>query len=364
MAEAIRRKAAGEDIISMAVGQPSDPAPMAARIAAEKAARDGRIGYTEALGMKPLRDALSQHYVDHYSLNVPSSRIAVTTGSSAAFSLAFLSAFDAGSTIAITAPGYPAYRNIIAALGLTVLELPVHDSHGILTAETLEAFHKEKRFDGLLLASPANPTGSVIPVAEFQGIVEICRARNIKVISDEIYHRLNFTGPDQSALAFGDDIIVINSFSKFYCMTGWRVGWMVLPDKLVRPVERLQQSLAISAPEISQIAALAALTATDELMQVKARYMENRKLLSLKLPALGLPLLTPADGAFYAYCDVSKHSNDSMDFSRRMLAEIGIAAAPGVDFDLKEGHRAMRFSYAGATQDIERALQKLETWLK
>jgi aspartate/methionine/tyrosine aminotransferase len=364
MAEAFRRKAAGENIISMAVGQPADPAPSAVRSAAEKAAREGRIGYTESLGMLPLRLALSQHYHDHYGLTVPASRICITTGSSAAFTLAFLAAFDAGATIAITAPGYPAYRNIIAALGLNVVEIPVNNAHGVLTADKLVSCHKAHPFDGLLIASPANPTGSVIPEAEFELIVQTCRKLGIRLISDEIYHRLNFTGPDRSALALGDDMIVINSFSKFYCMTGWRIGWMILPETMVRAVERLHQSLSISAPEISQIAAIAALTATEELMLVKARYAQNRALLSAKLPGLGLPLLTPADGAFYAYCDVSAHTNDSMDFSRRMLAEIGVAAAPGIDFDLNDGHRAMRFSYAGSIEDIAEAIQRLERWLK
>jgi aspartate/methionine/tyrosine aminotransferase len=364
MADAFRRKAAGESIISMAVGQPADPAPLAVRLAAEKAARDGRIGYTEALGMMPLREALSRHYADHYKLNVPASRIVVTTGSSAAFTLAFLAAFDAGSTIAITAPGYPAYRNIIAALGLKVVEIPVHQANGILTAEKLQAFFAKHPFQGLLIASPANPTGSVIPQNEFDAIVETCRNNSIRLISDEIYHRLNFIAKDRSALLLGDDLIVINSFSKFYCMTGWRIGWMVVPESMVRAVERLQQSLSISAPEISQIAALAALTATDELMLVKARYAKNRALLAEHLPRLGLPFLAPADGAFYAYCDVSAHSDDSMEFSKRMIEEIGVAAAPGIDFDLKQGHRAIRFSYAGATDEVSEAVWRIEGWLK
>lgn len=364
MAEAFRRKSAGESIISMAIGQPSDPAPMAVRLAAEEASRNGQIGYTEALGMIALREALSCHYSDHYGLDIPAARIAVTTGSSAAFTLAFLAAFDVGATIAITAPGYPAYRNIIAALGLKVAEIPVGESNGILTAAKLKEFHSKEPFDGLLIASPANPTGSVIPDAEFATIVQTCRSLGVKLISDEIYHQLNFIGADRSALALGDDMIVINSFSKFYCMTGWRIGWMVLPQTLVRPVERLQQSLSISAPEISQIAALAALTATDELLAVKNKYAQNRLLLADRFPKIGLPFLTPADGAFYAYCDVSAHTNDSMDFSRRMIAEIGVAAAPGLDFDLNDGHRAMRFSYAGSTAEIAEAVARLETWLK
>lgn len=363
LAEAFRRIAAGERIISMAVGQPADPAPRAVREAAERAVRDGRIGYTDALGTKTLREAIAAHYHDHYGVTVSPGRICVTTGSSAAFTLAFLAAFDAGEAIAITAPGYPAYRNIIAALGLRTVEIPVHASAGVLTPEALRAAHARTPFKGLLLASPANPTGSVIAPAIFRDIIGTCRELGIRFISDEIYHRLNFAGPDETALAHHDDLIVINSFSKYYCMTGWRIGWMVLPEGMVRAVERLQQNLSISAPEISQIAAAAAFEGTEELERIKDRYAENRALLARRLPALGMPLLTPADGAFYAYADISAHTDESMAFSRRMIAEAGVAAAPGVDFDPQQGGRAMRFSYAGTTADMGEAMDRLERWL-
>ena len=363
LAEAVRLRAAGEPVISMAVGQPSDPAPEPVREAASRALRNGHISYTAALGIEPLREAIANHYHEHYGVDLSPDRVVVTTGSSAAFTLAFLAAFDQGQTVAITAPGYPAYRNIIAALGLNVAEIPVGATGGLLTSDALAAFHAHTPIDGLLIASPANPTGTVIPAAEFAALVETCKRLGIRLISDEIYHRLDFTGPDQTALGLDDDVIVINSFSKYYCMTGWRIGWMIVPPELIRPVERLQQSLYISAPELSQIGAVAAFSATAELERVKARYAENRAMLAKALPALDMPLLTPADGAFYAYCDVSAHTNDSMAFSGRMLAETLVAAAPGLDFDLADGHRAMRFSYAGAPSDMREAVRRLARWL-
>jgi aspartate/methionine/tyrosine aminotransferase len=364
IADAFKRIAAGERVISMAVGQPADPAPQAALAAARAALADGRISYTAALGIEPLREAIAAHYKAHYGATVPPSRIAITTGSSAGFSLAFLAAFEAGQTIAITAPGYPAYRNIIAALGLHCVEIPVYETGGVLTADVLRDFHARTPIDGLLIASPANPTGSIMPAGDFRALIDVCHAAGIRLISDEIYHRLNFSGPDVTALSVSNDVIVINSFSKYYCMTGWRIGWMVLPETMVRAVERLQQNLAISAPELSQIAAVAAFDATEELERVKARYALSRTLLASALPALGMPLLTPADGAFYAYCDVSAHTTDSLEFSRRMIAGAGVAAAPGLDFDPARGATAMRFSYAGSHADMQEAVERLGAWLK
>jgi aspartate/methionine/tyrosine aminotransferase len=363
LAEANRLKALGHPVVSMAVGQPSDPAPRAVREAAARALADGRIGYTDALGLAPLRAAISAHYADHYGLDVPPARIAVTTGSSAAFNLAFLAMFDPGDRVAIAAPGYPAYRNIMAALGLDVVEIEL-EGEAYLHAGHLEAAHAQKPLKGVLFASPANPTGAVIPADELRLLVETAQRLGIAVISDEIYHRLAYAAPDVSALAFGDDVTVINSFSKYYCMTGWRIGWMVLPEKLVRPVERIAQSLYISAPEISQIAAIEAFGATAELEAVKARYAWNRDLLQSRLPALGLTLAAPMDGAFYAFCDVTGRTNDSMAFARRMLAEAHVAATPGRDFDPLAGQRTMRFSYAGSHEDMVTAMDRLEAWLR
>ncbi|HVW57443.1 MAG TPA: pyridoxal phosphate-dependent aminotransferase [Rhizobiaceae bacterium] len=363
LAEANRLKAAGADVISMAVGQPSDPAPQVALEAARKALADGRVGYTDALGIRSLRMAIARHYADHYGTEVSPDRIAVTTGSSAAFNLAFLAMFDAGDRVAITAPGYPAYRNILKALGLEVVEIPLGEE-GYLTAEELLTAHKTQKLAGVLFASPANPTGAVIPEAELRRILETCAEHGIAPISDEIYHRLNYSGPDVTALSLARDAVVINSFSKYYCMTGWRIGWMVLPESLLRPVERIQQSLYISAPELSQVAAVEAFGASEELDRVKGRYRASRDMLMQKLPEIGFRIAAPMDGAFYAYCDVSAHTNDSMDFARRMLAEAHVAATPGFDFDTVEGHRTMRLSYAGALDDMAEAVKRIGNWLR
>ncbi|WP_421929873.1 pyridoxal phosphate-dependent aminotransferase [Neoaquamicrobium sediminum] len=362
LAEANRLRAQGHPVVSLAVGQPSDPAPAVVRQAAADAIAAGTIGYTDSLGLPALREAIAAHYADHYGIEVPAARIAVTTGSSAGFNLAFLAMFDPGDRVAITAPGYPAYRNVLTALGLEVVEIRL-DGEGALTADHLERAHRAKPLKGVLFASPANPTGAVIPPETLRGIVEAARAMGIAVISDEIYHRLAYTAPDTTALAFGDDVTVINSFSKYYCMTGWRIGWMVLPEALVRPVERVAQSLYISAPEISQAAAIRAFEAGAELDRVKERYRVNRALLADALPQIGLPLAAPMDGAFYAYCDVSRHTNDSMDFAQRLLKECHVAATPGLDFDLAEGHRFLRLSYAGSEAEISTAIERLRAWV-
>ncbi|PTE11850.1 pyridoxal phosphate-dependent aminotransferase [Mesorhizobium helmanticense] len=363
LAEANRLKASGIPVVSMAVGQPSDPAPAGVRQAAAHALKMGLIGYTDALGLAGLRKAIAEHYGDHYGLDVPPSRIAVTTGSSAAFNLAFLAMFDPGDRVAIAAPGYPAYRNIMAALGIEIVEIEL-DGAAYLHAGHLEAAHRQKPLKGVLFASPANPTGAVIPAAELSALIKTAQELGIAVISDEIYHRLAYTAPDTTALARSPDVTVINSFSKYYCMTGWRIGWMVLPEELVRPVERIAQSLYISPPELSQIAAIEAFKATGELEVVKARYAGNRELLMQRLPELGFALAAPMDGAFYAFCDVTRHTNDSMVFARRMLAEAHVAATPGRDFDPLQGHRTMRFSYAGSYDDMLEALARIERWLK
>ncbi len=364
LAEANKLRAQGHPIISMAVGQPADPAPRAVVEAAEIALKLGKIGYTDALGLAELREAISQHYADHYQLSVAPSRIAVTTGSSAAFNLAFLVYFDPGDRVAITRPGYPAYRNILKALGLEVVEIPIGEGKDAnLTAKALADAHAEKPLKGVLFASPANPTGTVMNAGELKDIIDTAQERGIRVISDEIYHRLNYVADDITALQISDNVTVINSFSKYYCMTGWRIGWMVLPENDVRAIERVAQSLYISAPELSQRAAIAAFSASDELEIVKSRYRRNREILLEGLPRIGLKLAAPMDGAFYAYCDVSRFTNDSMEFARKMISDIHIAATPGRDFDPEEGHRTMRFSYAGSTQEMQEAIDRLARWL-
>ena len=367
LAEATRRRQAGHAVISMAVGQPSHPAPQAALEAARAALGHGRIGYTDALGTLALRQALSTHYQAHHGLSIDPKRIAITTGSSAGFNLAFLTLFDAGDGVAIARPGYPAYRNILAALGLDVVEVPVtEETQFTLTPESLEAAQAAsgKRLKGVLLASPANPTGTVTGRAALKALADYCADHSIAFISDEIYHGLTFVGEETSALELTDEAIVINSFSKYYCMTGWRIGWMVLPERLVRPIERVAQSLYISAPELSQIAAEAALGAGAELDVYRESYGRNRDFLMRRLPEIGFHIASPMDGAFYAYVDVSRFTNDSMVFAQKMLAEINVAATPGLDFDPVEGHRAMRFSYAGSNAEIEEATERMAAWLK
>lgn len=362
LAEANRLRAAGHDVVSLAVGQPSDPAPLAVREAAARVLRDGVVGYTDTLGVPALRQAIARHYAEHYRVEVAPDRIAVTTGSSAGFNLAFLAQFDVGDRVAISSPGYAAYRNIMHVLGIATVEIE-EGTQGHMTAAALEAAHREAPLKGVLFASPANPTGAVIPADELRRIVEFAAGAGIAVISDEIYHRLAYEGPDVTALSIDEDVTVINSFSKYYCMTGWRIGWMVLPAGLVRQVERIAQSLYISPPAISQMAAVEAFGASAELDVIKERYRASRALLLRRLPALGFRLAAPMDGAFYAYCDVSRHTNDSMDFARRMLAEAHVAATPGRDFDTLSGHRFLRMSYAGSPAEIALALDRIEGWL-
>lgn len=363
LAKANRLAAAGHPVISMALGQPADPVPAAVREAAERALVAGKIGYTDALGLPKLRAAIALHYLEHYGVTVEPSRIAVTSGSSAAFNLAFLAMFDVGDRVAITRPGYPAYRNIMKALGLEVVDIPVDAASGNLSAERLADEHRKSKLKGLLFASPANPTGQTIAPGEMDQLVRMAESLGISVISDEIYHRLNHVGSDHSALSVSQNSVIINSFSKYYCMTGWRIGWMVLPDALVRPVERIAQSLYISAPELSQHAAVAAFGCTADYDVVRQRYLANRALLADRLPKLGLPLAASMDGAFYAWCDVMQHTKASMTFANILLEKTFVAATPGHDFDLENGGRFMRFSYAGRHEDMIEALDRLERFL-
>ncbi|WP_075289260.1 aminotransferase class I/II-fold pyridoxal phosphate-dependent enzyme [Pararhizobium arenae] len=366
LAEATKRREAGYPVISMAVGQPSHPAPKAALEAAQAALVHGRLGYTDALGTSSLRIAIAGHYRTRYGVEIDPQRVAVTTGSSAGFNLAFLALFDPGDCVAIARPGYPAYRNILAALGIDVIEVEADAQTGFtLTPESLSVAERKagRRIDGVLLASPANPTGTVTGKAALRALADYCHDRDIAFISDEIYHGLTFAGEETTALCVTDEAVIINSFSKYYCMTGWRIGWMVLPECQVRAYERIAQSLYISPPELSQIAAQAALGAEAELDVYKASYAANRDLLLKRLPEMGLTIASPMDGAFYAYADVSRYTNDSMAFARRMLAEINVAATPGFDFDPVEGHRTMRFSYAGSEADIREALDRIARWL-
>ena len=365
MRAAADREHAGGRVVHMEVGQPGAPTPKAVIAAAHAALADGRIAYTEALGNRKLRASIAEHYREEHGLSVPMERIAITTGSSAGFALVFLAAFDPGARIAVTAPGYPAYRNLATALGLEVVEIPVSaDTRYVVTPEMLERIHAEKPLAGLLIASPANPSGTVMERHAFQALIAAAENLGIVFISDEIYHRLVYAGTAATALQFSTDAIVVNSFSKYYCMTGWRIGWAVLPEPLIRPVERIAQNLYISAPDISQRAAIAAFDATEELEAVKATYAKSRGLLLDRLPRIGFEELYPVDGAFYVYASVRRFSNDSVAFAARMLAEAGVAATPGPDFDRVRGYGFMRFSFAGTGADMAEAMDRLTHWLK
>ena len=359
--EANARAAAGDSVIHLEIGQPSTAAPRAVVDAAKRALDTHQIGYTEALGLPELRRRIARHYRDFYRVEVDPAQVVVTTGSSGAFLLGFLAAFDAGDRVALAAPGYPAYRNILLALDLEPVELATGpESRYQPTIEHLEAV--EGRLAGLIVASPATPTGTMLRRAELERLCRHCAARGIRVISDEIYHGITYGVPPASAAALGGGAIVINSFSKYFSMTGWRLGWMIAPRELLRPIESLAQNLFISPPTLPQHAALAVFDCMAELDANVRRYAENRALLLERLPAAGFDRLTPPDGAFYLFADVSRLTNDSHAFCSRMLAEAGVAATPGADFDTARGHRHLRFSFAGSTADMEEAVRRLAAW--
>lgn len=357
-------EAEGRDIIHMEVGQPGAPAPAPVLAAARDVLAHGRVGYTEAMGLRALRRRIALHYREAYGVDVDEARVMVTTGSSAGFNLAFLAAFDAGARVAIAAPGYPAYRNIMRALGIEPVEIAVGaDTRWALTAGHIAAAHAETPLDGVLVASPANPTGTLTGADALAELAATCDGLGIRFISDEIYHGLVYEGRAATALQSSDRAIVVNSFSKYYCMTGWRVGWLILPEDLARPVERLSQSLYISVPELSQRAALAAFDAGPELDAVKAGYAHNRARLLAALPGLGFDEILPVDGAFYAYASIRRLGNDSVAFAARMLREAGVAATPGIDFDAGRGAGYIRFSFAGSEEAIEAGIERIAAWL-
>lgn len=361
MRAAAEKEATGDRVLHLEVGQPGSAAPAKVIAAAKQALDCNKIGYTLALGLDNLRERIAQYYRDYYSVSVDPSRVVVTTGSSSGFLLTFLSAFEAGDRVGVCSPGYPAYRNILKALGVTPVDIPVSaetDFHP--TPEIISSI--EGGLDGLLIASPSNPTGSMLSAEELKGLCAFCRGQGIRFISDEIYHGITYGKEAQTALEYDDEVIVINSFSKYFSMTGWRLGWMVIPEALLRSVECLAQNMYISPPTLSQFAGIAAFDCIEELDGNVARYARSRELLLSELPKAGFGKLAPADGAFYLYADVERLTNDSQDFCRRMLAETGVAATPGVDFDPEQGHRFMRFSFAGSTDDMGEAAQRLIAW--
>jgi aspartate/methionine/tyrosine aminotransferase len=365
MAAAARIEAEGRRVVHMEVGQPAAPAPQTALKAAQVALTQGRIGYTESLGIPTLRARIARHYRDTYGLVLDPSRVAVTTGSSGGFILAFLALFEAGERVALANPGYPPYRHILSALGCEpVLIETTAETRWAITGKALIAEHKRKPLAGLVVASPANPTGTMMEADALARLIAVAEAEGIRVISDEIYHGLDYAFAAETAANLSERAVVINSFSKYFCMTGWRIGWMVVPDSLVRTIDRLQGNLAISVPTLAQVAAEAAFDGRDEMETVKHGYEENRRILVEGLPQAGLDKFLPVDGAFYLYADISRFCDDSLDFAKRMLNEAGVAATPGIDFDPVNGHNYLRFCYAGSATEMHEAVQRIGDWLK
>jgi aspartate/methionine/tyrosine aminotransferase len=365
MAAAERLEAQGRTIVHMEVGQPAAGAPASAVAAVRVALGNGAHGYTAALGIASLRRRIAQSYAQWHGIEVDPERVVVTTGSSAAFMLAFLALFEAGDRVAVAVPGYPPYRHILSALGCEpVLIETSAATRWALTADLLLAQHRARPLKGVVVGSPANPTGTMMSAAALGELIQSAEDAGIAVISDEIYHGLDYAFRAQSAAALSANTIVVNSFSKYFCMTGWRVGWMVVPPSLLRAVERLQQNLAISVPTLSQIAAQAAFDGRDELENIKHGYEENRRILLDGLPRAGLDSFLPVDGAFYLYLDTSRFSDDSFDFAKRMLEQAGVAATPGVDFDPTRGRNFLRLCYAGSHDDMREAVKRIGDWLK
>ncbi|MBN9746339.1 pyridoxal phosphate-dependent aminotransferase [Amycolatopsis sp. A1MSW2902] len=351
------------DLISLAAGQPSVPAPAAVLRAAQEALGKHTLGYTEQLGIPELREAVAGHYRRTYDIDVSASDVVMTTGSSGGFLLSFLSAFDPGARVAMARPGYPAYRNLLNVLGCEVVEFAT-------TAETnfqptVEQLDRLGPIDGLIVASPSNPTGTVLPPGELAAISGWCASHGVQLISDEIYHGISYGKQLDCAWQYGREALVLGSFSKYFAMTGWRLGWMLVPQRLHRAVDVLTGNFTICPPAVSQYAAVAAFT-PESYAEADAHvehYRRNRDLLFAGLREIGLDKLAPADGAFYAYADVSDHTTDSLSWCQRLLADTGLAITPGIDFDPVDGGRYVRFSFAGATEDVTEGLRRLGGWL-
>ena len=365
MAAAARLEAQGRRIVHMEVGQPAAGAPPSSIAAVRSALAEGPHGYTETLGMAPLRRRIAGNYPQWYDIDLDAERVMVTTGSSAGFMLAFLVAFEPGDRVAVPVPGYPPYRHILSALGCEPVPIETNAvARWAITGEALLAQHRVRPLKGVLVGSPANPTGTMMTEDALAELIRCAEDAGILVISDEIYHGLNYAFAAQTAAALSQKAIIINSFSKYFCMTGWRIGWMVVPPSLLRAVERLQQNFAISVPTLSQIAAQAAFDDLHELKNIKHGYEENRRILLDGLPRAGLDSFLPVDGAFYLYADTSRFSNDSFDFAKRMLEQAGVAATPGIDFDPIHGRNFLRLCYAGSREDMREAVERIAAWLR
>jgi aspartate/methionine/tyrosine aminotransferase len=358
----VRRRAAGLPVVDLSAGQPSTPAPASVRAAAIAAIGSDKIGYTNALGIPALRAAIAAHYRRTDGIDVDPANVAVTTGSSGGFLYAFLSAFDPGDTVAMARPGYPAYRNMLTALGCEVIELPCRaETRFQPTVAHLDALPEPPA--GLVLASPANPTGTMVDAAELAALTAWCDAHGTRLISDEIYHGITFGVAAASAWRTSRRAVVVNSFSKYFSMTGWRIGWLLVPDELLDSIDRLAGNFAICPPSLSQVAAVAAFDAYEELDGNVARYLTNRAMVLEALPQIGLDRLAPADGAFYVYADVSRWTDDALSWCQRVLAETGVAVVPGVDFDPVDGGKFIRMCFAGDAAELGQGIAWLGDWL-
>lgn len=360
MEKARALEASGRSIIHMEVGQPGTPAPKGALSGLTAAMQAGPLGYTVALGLPELRAGIAALYKRWYGVDLNPDRVVVTAGSSAAFLLAFTALFDAGDRVALGEPGYPSYRQILKALSLTAVGIPASEENRL---QPVPADLEGVEMQGLIVASPGNPSGTMLSHRALSDLIADCDQRGIKFVSDEIYHGLHYGDRAVSALEITDNAYVINSFSKYFSMTGWRIGWMVVPEDHIRVVERLAQNMFICPPHASQVAALHALDCIDELEANRAVYAENRRLMLEGLPKAGFTRLAPPDGAFYIYADVSDLTENSLDFAAELLEQAGVAVTPGLDFDPVRGARRLRFSYARATADIEEGLRRLQAYM-
>ncbi len=358
----VARRAAGLETIDLSAGQPSTQAPRAVLNAAKAALDADLIGYTNALGLPELRRAIADHYRRTDGIEIDPANVAVTTGSSGGFLYAFLATFDPGDTVVMARPGYPAYRNMLTALGCNVVELACGpDTRFQPTVAQLETLPTAPA--GLVIASPANPTGTMVEASDLAAIATWCEAHGTRFISDEIYHGITFGSSATSAWRTSRKAVVVNSFSKYFCMTGWRIGWLLVPDELIDSVDRIAGNFSICPPALSQLGAIAAFYSYDELDANVDRYAVNRALLLDRLPEIGLDRLAPADGAFYIYAEVSRWTNDSMEWAAHILAKTGVAVAPGVDFDPVGGSKYIRLCFAGDRDGISRGVDLLGDWL-
>ncbi|MDE0673739.1 MAG: aminotransferase class I/II-fold pyridoxal phosphate-dependent enzyme [bacterium] len=360
MKAAALTEAGGGDVLHLEVGQPMRPAPIRVLEAARKGLIEDRLGYTAATGLGALRERVGRFYEDRYGLDVSPDRVVMTIGASAGFVLSCLALFDPGDRVAMTVPGYSAYRNVLSALGLELVEVRV--DAGTRFAPSTERLEMAGPLDGLVVASPSNPTGVTLTPEELGAVVDFCETSGTALISDEIYHGIHYGERAAGALEFSDEVVVVQSFSKYFSMTGWRLGWLVVPPRMFRPVERLSQNLFIAPPTVSQLGAMEAFECTGELDAIVADYAKSREVLVNGLAEAGISRIAPPDGAFYVYADISHLGMDSPTLCARWLKEIGVAVTPGIDFDPEQGDRWVRFSYSESTEDIAEAVRRLKGW--